>query len=66
VLRKRGGQCLVGTPRAKLKDFERELLAGGWEQVRPDVKVKLVPTPRGRGDPYPVSFGNSLGMLDKN
>ena len=48
ALRRRGGQYLVGTPRAKLKQFERQLLEGGWEQVRPDVEVKLVPTPQGQ------------------
>jgi len=47
ALRRRGGQYLVGTPRSKLKHFEQQLLEGGWEQVRPDVKVKLVPTPQG-------------------
>src|SRR5271157_3446534 len=47
ALRRRGGQYLVGTPRAKLKQFEQALLSGGWEQVRPDVEVKLVPTPQG-------------------
>ena len=47
ALRRRGGQYLVGTPRAKLKQFEQELLAGGWEQVRHDVEVKRVPTPQG-------------------
>jgi len=47
ALRKRGGQYLVGTPRKKLKEFEQELLADGWEQVRPEVKVKLVTTPAG-------------------
>ncbi|OQB90782.1 MAG: Transposase DDE domain protein [Verrucomicrobia bacterium ADurb.Bin122] len=47
ALRRRGGQYLVGTPRAKLKQFERQLLEGGWEQVRPDVEVKLVLTPQG-------------------
>jgi transposase len=48
ALRKRGGQYLVGTRRSKLKQFERQLLeAGGWEQVRPEVEVKLVPTPQG-------------------
>jgi transposase len=48
ALRRRGGQYLVGTPRAKLKQFERQLLEDGWEQVRPDVEVKLVPTPQGQ------------------
>ena len=47
ALRRRGGQYLVGTLRSKLKHFEQQLLEGGWEQVRPDVKVKLVPTPQG-------------------
>src|SRR5437899_1076474 len=47
ALRRRGGQYLVGTPRSKLKQFERQPLEGGWEQVRPDVEVKLVPTPQG-------------------
>jgi len=47
ALRRRGGQYLVGTPRAKLKQFEQQLLAGGWEQVRPEVEVKLLPTPQG-------------------
>jgi transposase len=47
ALRRHGGQYLVGTPRSKLKRFEQELLEGGWEQVRPDVQVKLVPTPQG-------------------
>jgi len=47
MLRRHHGQYLVGTPRSKLKHFEQELLAGGWEQVRSDVEVKLVPTPQG-------------------
>ena len=48
ALRRRGGQYLVGTPRAQLKQFEQQLLEGGWEQVRPEVEVKLVPTPQGK------------------
>jgi transposase len=47
ALRRRGAQYLVGTPRAKLKQLEQPLLAEGWEQVRPDVEVKLVPMPQG-------------------
>lgn len=45
VLRRRNGQYLVGTPRSKLQQFERELLGGNWEQVREDVEVKCVPMP---------------------
>jgi transposase len=47
ALRRRGGQYLVGTARKKLKEFEQELLEGGWQQVRPEVEVKLVMTPQG-------------------
>ncbi|HEY1965456.1 MAG TPA: IS1634 family transposase [Acidobacteriaceae bacterium] len=47
MLRRRGGQYLVGTPRSQLKQFERELLAEGWHEVRNDVEVKLVPAVAG-------------------
>jgi transposase len=47
ALRRRGGQCLVGTPRSKLKQFEAELLGEGWERVRDDVEVKRVAMPGG-------------------
>lgn len=47
LLRKRGGQYLVGTPRSKLKEFEKELLQEGWEQIQPEVEVKLVSIPSG-------------------
>ena len=47
AVRRRDGQYLVGTPRSKLKQFEQELLAGGWEQVRGDVEVKRVPAAGG-------------------
>jgi transposase len=46
-LRKRGGKYLVGTPRSKLKTVEKELLEGGWTQVRDEVEAKLVPMPNG-------------------
>ena len=47
LLRQRGGQYLVGTPRSKLREFERELLAEDWLAVRADVEVKLVPAAGG-------------------
>ena len=47
LLRRRGGQYLVGTPRSKLRAFERELLAEDWLQVRADVEVKLAPAAGG-------------------
>jgi transposase len=47
ALRKRNGQYLVGTPRAKLKQFEKQLLDGAWDRIRPDVEVQHIPTPSG-------------------
>ena len=47
ALRKRDGQYLVGTPRAQLKQFEKQLLDGEWEKIRPDVEVQRVMTPSG-------------------
>jgi transposase len=47
AIRRRGGQYLVGTPRSKLKEFERELLEGDWHQIRPEVEVKRVGIPNG-------------------
>src|SRR6202043_3992182 len=47
AIRRRGGHYLVGTPRSKLKQFEAELLQENWQQVRPEVEVKLVGIPQG-------------------
>ena len=47
AIRRRGGQYLVGTPRSKLKEFERELLDEDWHQIRPEVEVKRVGIPHG-------------------
>ncbi len=43
-LRRRGDSYLVGTPRHRLNEFEKELLKGKWEELseRPGVKVQLV------------------------
>jgi len=47
ALRQRGGQYLVGTPRSKLKEFEKALLEDDWNQIREEVEVKLVSLPAG-------------------
>ena len=52
ALRKRGGQYLVGTPRSKLKEVERELLEDGWAKVREQVETKLVPIPQKGTETY--------------
>ena len=46
-LRARGARYLVGTPKAMLKRFERELLEQDWAEVRDGIEVKLVPSPDG-------------------
>ena len=40
-LRKRGGFYLVGTPKSRLRHFEKELLEKDWREVRHGVEVKL-------------------------
>jgi hypothetical protein len=43
-LRQRGAYYLVGTPRHKLANFERELLEGDWQEIagKPGVRVQLL------------------------
>jgi transposase len=46
-LRSRGGQYIVGTPKAMLRKFESALAEGAWHTVQDGVEVKLVPGPQG-------------------
>jgi len=46
-LRSRGGQYIVGTPKAMLRRFEEHLLTHGWHEIQAGVEVKLVPGPDG-------------------
>jgi len=49
-LRGRNAQYIVGTPKAQLREFEAALLEDkDWKQVRPDVEVKLLAHPDGKG-----------------
>jgi transposase len=50
-LRARNAQYIVGTPKAQLRQFETALLEDkDWKQVRPEVEVKLLPHPDGKGN----------------
>lgn len=50
LLRERGAQYIVGTPKAQLRQFEKELLeVKDWTAVREAVEVKLLPHPDGKG-----------------
>jgi transposase len=46
-LRGRGGQYIVGTPKAMLRQFERHLTEGDWHTVQEGVEVQLVTGPEG-------------------
>jgi transposase len=50
-LRARGAQYILGTPKAQLRQFEKELWEQkDWKQVREDVEVKLLAHPDGKGN----------------
>lgn len=46
-LREHGGQYIVGTPKAMLRQFEQQLTEQAWTTVQAGVEVKLVPGPGG-------------------
>jgi transposase len=46
-LRARGGQYIVGTPKAMLRQFEQHLTEQNWTAAQEGVEVKLVPGPDG-------------------
>jgi transposase len=46
-LRERGGQYIVGTPKAMLRRFEQHLTDKDWATAQEGVEVKLVPGPAG-------------------
>jgi len=46
-LRQRGGQYIVGTPKAMLRNFEEHLTRQEWREVQEGVEVQLVPGPEG-------------------
>jgi transposase len=49
-LRERDALYIVGTPKGRLRKFEKELLeVRDWQQVEPGVEVKLVDYPDGEG-----------------
>jgi transposase len=62
-MRARGARYLVGTPKALLRKFERELLEKNWQAVRPDVEIKLCPSPDGGEETYVLC--RSQGRKDK-
>lgn len=46
-LQQEGRRYIIGTPKAMLKKFERELVEGDWRQVHEGLEVQLCPGPDG-------------------
>lgn len=63
MLRDAKASYLVGTPKSMLKQFERDLLEQDWEQVEPEVEVKLRPSPGGDNETFVLC--RSRGRIEK-
>lgn len=46
-LQQEGRRYIIGTPKSMLKQFERELVEGDWQQVHEGLEVQLCPGPDG-------------------
>ena len=46
-LQEDGRRYIIGAPRSQLKQFEADLLAQDWEQIREGLEVKRAPSPEG-------------------
>jgi hypothetical protein len=51
-LRCGGASYIVGTPKAALKEFERDLLEKDWREVAPGVEGKLCAAPDGLDETF--------------
>lgn len=51
-LRKSGTSYLIGTSKAALKRYEKEMVEEGWEKVQKDVEVKLLESPEGSEETF--------------
>ena len=52
LLRTRDARYIVGTPKAMLRKFERDLTESGWEEVQPGVEVKFASSPEGTSETF--------------
>ena len=64
LIRDRGGQYIVDTPKAMLRQFEEQLTEKGWHQVREDIAVKLVPGPCGEETFLLARSGECITAID--
>ena len=52
ALRKQNTPYLVGTSKAMLKRYEKEMIAEGWEKIQKDVEVKPIQSPEGSEETF--------------
>jgi len=64
-LRDRGSSYIVGTPKSMLKQFEKCLLDSEWENVYPDVEVKLAESPEHKEEIFIVCRSASRREKEK-
>lgn len=69
-IRSRGGQYIVGTPKALLRQVQGELSTQGWQQVREGIEVKVVQHASHQDETLVLCrsedrIGKEVGMLEK-
>lgn len=52
ALRKSNTSYLIGTSKAMLKRYEKEMVEEGWEKVQKDVEIKLLDSPEGSQETF--------------
>jgi hypothetical protein len=69
-IRSRGGQYIVGTPKALLRQVQGELSPEGWQQVREGIEVKVIAHERHADETFVLCrseerVGKEVGMLER-
>jgi hypothetical protein len=69
-IRQRGGQYIVGTPKAMLRQVQGELTKEGWQQVREGIQVKVIQHAGDEQETFVLCrsqdrIGKEVGMLEK-
>lgn len=69
-IRGRGGQYIVGTPKAMLRQVQGELSTAGWQEMREGIDVKVIPHGGDQQETFVLCrsqdrVSKEVGMLDK-
>src|ERR1017187_5721183 len=69
-IRHRGGQYIVGTPKAMLRQVQGELTKEGWQQVREGIEVKVIRHAEHEQETFVLCrsedrISKEVGMLEK-